>query len=89
MSSNQSRYLYEASIEVDCCLAWDIYRRLHELGIPCHKNSYEPLQVALTTPPDFVQTWCVCVQHMQSRNVLISWLEHCWSYSVPEPRIRK
>lgn len=89
MNSDQSRDLDETCVEVDYYLAWDIYHRLHDLGISCHKNSYEPLQVSLTTPLAFVQTWSVCIQHMQPQDVMVSWLNHCWSCSIRDPHFEQ
>ena len=76
---------FEGWLEIDCYSSWEIYFRLQELDVPCFRESYQPLQVNTDTPLALVQAWSVFRQFTQPRQVLVSWLNHCWAQAVQEP----
>ncbi|MEL6225231.1 MAG: Asr1405/Asl0597 family protein [Cyanobacteria bacterium J06627_8] len=65
-------------VETQHVSPWEIYTRLKELDIPCHRQPYEPLKIHVHSPLAIVQAWSVCRQFTQSRVELVDWLNSCW-----------
>ncbi|MEL6249873.1 MAG: Asr1405/Asl0597 family protein [Cyanobacteria bacterium J06648_16] len=69
-------------LQIDCFDRWQVYFRLCELGIRCTCQSYQPLQVEVTTPQSVVQIQSVLAQVTQSRLELACWLDTCWQLTA-------
>ncbi|NEO28051.1 MAG: hypothetical protein F6K03_14500 [Kamptonema sp. SIO4C4] len=65
-------------VEITSEQRWSIYQRLQELGLPCHCQAYQPLQVELSDTHAILQFWQVCRHLYASLPELRHWLESCW-----------
>ncbi|PZO54181.1 MAG: hypothetical protein DCF15_11980 [Phormidesmis priestleyi] len=70
------------AVAVHCEDRWQVYHRLQELEIDCQCQSFQPLQVHITTPTAAVQLWSIVKSISDPRTVQIdrltqSWLKPC------------
>ena len=78
MNPKDQRFGRESVVEIDCQDRWAVYHRLHELGIPCTCEPYQPLRVEVTNPAIAIQLWSVLRWVTQPSSQLTPWLNRCW-----------
>jgi hypothetical protein len=68
----------EMTIDLHVGDRWQIYRRLQELGIPCHCRAHQPLRVEVNNGCTLIQLWSVIRQFDAPKEENVEQLKRCW-----------
>ncbi len=74
-----------ADVEASPVLAgqrWPIYHRLRELGVPCHCQPHQPLEIQVECPLHALLVWSVVTRMTATRVQQVAWLERCWKMNA-------
>lgn len=66
------------SLGLDRVVAWEVYRRLQDLSIPCRCGVHQPLTVSAATPLALVQVRSVVKTQIAPREEQVAHLHRCW-----------
>lgn len=66
------------AVSVYCEDRWQVYYRLQDLKIDCQCQSFQPLQVQITTPTQAMQLWSIVKRISDPRTVQIDRLKQSW-----------
>lgn len=62
--------------------AWEVYRRLQDLSIPCQCGVNQPLTVSAETPLALTQIWSVVQAQTAPKADQVAHLNRCWQQRI-------